>query len=385
MAVDLALTRRRLEMLLGVPATGGNRVDRLRNGEEIFPAMLESIRSAERSVDMLTYVYWQGWPAEAFAEALAERAQAGCRVRVLIDAVGGARMSASLKERMTSAGVDLRAFRPPWLRSPFTHNHRTHRKVLVVDQRDGFTGGVGIAQEWQGDARDPSEWRDTQIRVRGPAVAGLYAAFLQNWWETEGAFEGPDEQYPVLDPVGDEVVLVVRGTATVGWDDIQTAWYALLRAAEDRITLQTAYFAPDAPFLEQLCDAAARGVQVQVLLPGPHYDKSISRLASEGHYEALLAAGVQVWRYRPTMLHTKVLTVDCSVAMIGSANFNRRSLDHDEEVVCVLLGGTAPGRLLADFEDDLARAEQVDPLRWAGRDRRQRVGEQAVRVLRRFL
>jgi len=128
-AVDPSVLRLRLERLIGIPATDGNAVDVLRNGERIFPAMLDSIRSARHSVDMLTYVYWQGWPAEAFAEALSDRARTGCRVRVLIDAVGGARMPRDLTEMMTAAGADVRMFRAPWARSPFTHNHRTHRKV----------------------------------------------------------------------------------------------------------------------------------------------------------------------------------------------------------------------------------------------------------------
>ena len=382
---DQGRARRRLEALLGVPATEGNSVEVLRNGERIFPAMLEAIRSAERTVDLLTYVYWDGWPAEAFAEALAGRAHAGRRVRVLVDAVGGARMPRPVAQTMRSAGVDLCLFRPPWLRSPLTHNHRTHRKVLVVDGLVAFTGGVGIAQEWQGDARGPSEWRDTQIRVRGPAVAGLSAAFVQNWAETGHTLEDVGDQYPAIPAAGDQVVQVVRGSASIGWDDIHTAWYALLAAAQQRVTLQTAYFAPDPEFLDWVRRASERGVQVQLLLPGPHYDKALSRLASERYYDTLLGAGVELWRYQPTMLHTKILTVDAEVAMIGSSNFNRRSLDHDEEVACILLGGAAPGALLADFEADLRRSEPVEPARWRARDLRRRVGEQAIRPLGRFL
>ncbi len=384
-AVDQDRMRRRLEMLLGIPATQGNAVKVLRNGDQIFPAMLDAIRSAEHTVDLLTYVYWQGWPAQAFAQALAERAAAGCRVRVLIDAVGGARMSPALRSEMTSAGADVRLFRPPWLRSPFTHNHRTHRKVLVVDGEQAFTGGVGIASEWEGDARDPSQWRDTQIHLRGPAVAGLYAAFVQNWSETGGSLDDPRDRYPRLTSGGTDLVQVVRGTATLGWDDIQTAWFALLTAAEERITLQSAYFAPDDAFLDLLLEAAGRGVRVQVLLPGPHYDKSVSRLTSERYYETLLANGVEVWRFQPTMLHTKVLSIDDCVAMIGSANANRRSMDHDEEVVCILIGGRSPQELVEDFERDLERAERVELARWRDRDLRQRLGEQAVRPIERFV
>ncbi len=385
MAIDRDALRRRLESLLGIPATEGNDIVVLRNGDRIFPAMLSAIRSATSSVELLTYIYWTGWPAEAFATALADRARAGVRVRVLIDAVGGARMERSLTDLMSQAGVDVRFFRPPWLRSPFTHNHRTHRKVLVVDGEVAFTGGVGIASEWEGDARGPDEWRDTQIQVRGPAVAGLLAAFVQNWSETGGAPDDPGDAYPVPPSAGQHVVQVVRGTATIGWDDMQTAWYALLSAAATRITLQTAYFAPDKDFLGLVQAAAQRGVQVQVLTPGPRFDKAISRLALERCYTPLLDAGVEVWRYQPTMLHTKVLTVDGEVAMIGSSNLNRRSLDHDEEVACIVLGGDAPSRLIEDFEADLERAERVRPAQWRRRPVVQRLGEQAIRPLSRYL
>jgi cardiolipin synthase len=382
---DPAPLRRRLEALLGVPATEGNTVTVLRNGDEIFPAMLDAIRAAEHSIELLTYIYWTGWPAEAFADALAERARAGCHVRVLVDAVGAARMNPLLSRKMRQAGVEVERFRPPWLRSPFTHNHRTHRKVLVVDDRVGFTGGVGIASEWEGDARTPDEWRDTQVKVTGPAVAGLQAAFVQNWSETTGAPDTPEHVYPVLQQTGSDVVQVVRGTATLGWDDIQTAWFGLLSAAQRRLTLQTAYFAPDSTFESLITDAADRGVHVQLLLPGPHYDKAISRWGSERHYDTLLDHGVEVWRFQPTMLHTKIVTVDDTVAMIGSSNFNRRSLDHDEEVACIVVGGSVPHELAQHFEHDLERAEQVQPEQWATRAPRQRMLERAAVPLSRYL
>jgi cardiolipin synthase len=382
---DLPTTRRRLEALLGVPATEGNQVVALRNGMRIFPAMLDAIRGATESVDLLTYIYWTGRPAEDFAEALAERAAAGVRVRVLVDAIGGARMNRSLTTAMRDAGADVRFFRPPWLRSPFADNHRTHRKVLVVDGVEGFTGGVGIAEEWEGDARGPDEWRDTQVHVRGPAVAGLAAAFVQNWSETTGDPDSADDRYSELSAAGDDLVHVVRGTATIGWDDMQTAWYALLTAATRRLTLQTAYFAPDEAFLRLLTDARARGVSVEVLLPGPHYDKLVSRLGSERHYEALLANDIDVWRYQPTMLHTKVLTVDDEIAMIGSSNFNRRSLDHDEEVAIIIYGGLCVDQLVAHFEDDQRSAEKVTAAGWRARSFGQRLSETAVAPLQRFL
>ena len=382
---DLSPSRRRLESLLGIPATEGNEVVRLRNGVRIFPAMLDAIRGATSTVDLLTYIYWTGRPARAFADALTERAADGVHVRVLIDAIGGLRMDQDLVQQMRDAGADVRFFRPPWVRSPFSHNHRTHRKVLVVDESVAFTGGVGIAEEWDGDARDPSEWRDTHLQIRGPAVAGLQAAFVQNWAETTGHPDDTDAAYPVLTAHGSDVAHVVRGTATLGWDDIQTAWFGLLTNARERVTLQTAYFAPDAAFLSLLTDTSRRGVTVDLLLPGPHYDKAVSRLGSERHYATLLDAGVNVWRYQRTMLHTKVLTVDESIAMVGSSNYNRRSLDHDEEVAVIVYGGEVPRQLVADFADDCGAAERVDPGRWKRRSVPQRLGEAAVAPLSRYL
>jgi cardiolipin synthase len=374
-----------MEALLGVPATEGNAVSALRNGIRIFPAMLDAIGAASHTVDLLSYVYWTGWPAQAFADALSERAEAGVRVRVLIDAVGGAKMDRALVARMRDAGAQVEFFRVPFKHSPFKYNHRTHRKVLVVDGAVGFTGGVGIAREWEGDARGPDEWRDTQVEIRGPAVACLAAAFVQNWSEATRHTDDPDDVYPVLPVVGDAVVQIVRGTATLGWDDIQTAWYGLLSAATERLTLQTAYFAPDSAFREILCEAAGRGVSVEVLLPGPYYDKVVSRLESERHYAELLDAGLRLWRFQPTMLHTKVLTVDERIAMIGSSNLNQRSLEHDEEVTAIVYGGGLPQELAEHFAEDVARSVEVLPERWRRRPRLQRLGELAVAPLHRYL
>lgn len=382
---DLRLTRRRLESLLGQPVSEGNAVTLLRNGQRIFPAMLAAIRNATEEVDLLTYIYWSGAPAEDFAQALAERAAAGVRVRVLVDAVGGARMDRSLMHRMTGGGARVEFFRPPWLRSPFAHNHRTHRKVLVVDGVVAFTGGVGIAEEWGGDARGPDEWRDTQVSVRGPAVAGLRAAFVQNWSETTGAPDVEETIYPQLSPAGSDAVHVVRGSAVIGWGDMNTAWYGLLTAARSRITLQTAYFAPDDLFLKLVLDARARGVQIDVLVPGPNYDKFVSRLGSERLYQPLLDGGVRLWRFQPTMLHTKILTIDDEIVMVGSSNFNRRSLDHDEEVAMILYDAESVPQFIEDFEADLARSVPVDAGEWRNRPARQRLAEAAIAPIQRYL
>ena len=377
--------RRTLECLIGVHFTEGNAITVLRNGDEIFPAMLEAIRGARRTVDLMTYVYWKGVPARQFAEALSERASAGVRVRVLIDAVGGLNIEDGLVESMERAGVDVRWFRQPWLKSPFKQNHRCHRKVCIVDEHIGFTGGVGIAEEWRGDARNPGEWRDTHIRVEGPAVDGLAAAFAQNWAEAGDTLYDERDRFPEQPQPGRAVVQVVRGSATIGWDDIQTVWYVLMRSARRRIQLQTAYFSPDSTLIDALCAAVARGAAVDVMVPGPHADKRVTQLATEATYAQLVSCGVRVWNYQPTMLHTKVLIIDDTVALVGSSNLNRRSLDHDEEVAMVVLDQPTVGTLQRHFEEDLKQSRQIDLSRWERRSLAQRALETAVRPIRRWL
>ena len=368
--------RRALEGLLGVPATEGNRIDVLRNGDEIFPAVLDAIRSARRTLDFLTFVYWEGSIGEEVAEALADRARAGVRVRVLLDAVGSHTMDTRLVEEMDRAGCLVERFRPVTKLKIWETNHRTHRKVLICDEEVAFTGGVGIADEWRGGARDPSEWRDTHFRLRGPAVDGLRAAFLQNWAESQRAlFDEGVDRFPEQPQDGPSVVQVVRGESVAHWSDITTLMRSLLCLARRRVRITTAYFVPDEGTSELLCGAARRGVAVEVLLPGPHIDKRFVQLAGESHYADLLEAGVKLWRYQPTMLHAKVMTVDGLVANIGSANFDSRSLVLDDEVNLVVLDPEVVAELDRHFDEDLARSEAVGPGDWGDRTLVQRTKE----------
>jgi cardiolipin synthase A/B len=377
--------RRRLEGLIGVHFTEGNELTVLRNGDEIFPAMLEAIQAATRTVDLMTFVYWKGDIARDFAHAMSDRAKVGVRVRLLIDAIGGRLIESDLIERMDDAGVQVEWFRKPWLKSPFKQNHRCHRKVCIVDEDVAFTGGVGIAEEWCGDARDEGEWRDTHVRVRGPAVDGLAAAFAQNWGESGRPLWDERDRFPDQPQPGGAVVQVVRGSASIGWDDMQTVFHVMLRSARHRLRIATAYFAPDDSFLHDLCEVAGRGVEVDLLLPGPGADKRVCQLASEAVYERLVACGVRVWSFQPSMMHAKIMLVDDSAAVIGSSNFNRRSLDHDEEVVLVALDDAMVATLEQHFAGDLERSRLIDLHRWEGRSTPQRALEAAVRPIRRWL
>ena len=379
------LLRRRLEVTIGTPFTEGNQIDVLRNGDQIFPAMLEAIGAAEHTVDLMTFVYWRGDIARDFADVMSDRARAGVRVRLLIDALGGRLIENDLVDRMDRAGVQVEWFRKPLVKSPFKSNHRLHRKVLVVDGRIAFTGGVGIAEEWCGDARNPGEWRDTHLQVEGPAVDGLRSAFLQNWAESGREIYDDSDVFDEQPQEGTSTVQIVRGSASLGWDDMQSAFHVMLDSAQERLRIATAYFAPSDDFLATLCAAPRRGVEVDLLLPGPHADKRVCQLASEAQYARLVACGVRVWTFQPSMMHAKVMTIDGCAAVVGSSNFNRRSLDHDEEVVLIALDRDLTARLDANLDHDFSRSVEIDLTRWRNRSPSQRALEAAVRPIRRWM
>jgi cardiolipin synthase A/B len=375
--------RRTLEGVIGVPATEGNLVDVLVNGDRIFPAMLEAIDEAQRTIDLLTFIYWRGGIGTRFAEALSDKAGSGVRVRVLLDAWGASSIDPDLVSEMEDAGVLVRWFRPLRRLQPTKVNHRTHRKVMIVDEATGFTGGVGIADEWSGDARSEDEWRDTHFRVRGPAVDGLRAAFLDNWLETDpDVFDRSIDRFPDQPQPGRAVIQCVRGASEVGWSDISTLLLALLLLAKDRIRITTAYFVPDDELIECLNAASDRGVTVEILLPGPHGDKRFVQLAGQAVHERLLEHGVRIWHYQPTMLHAKIMTVDGLVANVGSANFNARSIELDEEINLVALDPDLVRLLDRQFDVDLDRSEEIQPGRWEDRSVGRRVLEGITRPLR---
>ncbi len=377
--------RRHLEGIIGVPATEGNRIDVLRNGDEIFPAMLDAINQAEHTIDLLTFVYWSGAIGTEFAERLAIRARHGLRVRILLDGYGARSIDQSLLSLLDVAGAKVRWFRPLRRLQLSQVNHRTHRKVMIVDEEVGFTGGVGIADEWLGDARGPDEWRDTHFRLRGPVVDGLRAAFLDNWTETDPEiFTDLIDRFPDQPKRGTAVVQCVRSASEHGRGDVDTLFRSLLQLADTRVRIATAYFVPDRDLIGRLCAAAERGTQVQILLPGPGADKRFVQLAGERRYARLLDAGIEIWTFQPSMLHAKVMTIDGFVSNIGSANLNRRSVTLDEEVNLVALDPALTSLLDAQFDDDLSRSVRIQPGRWQHRSSAQRVAERLVTPVRRL-
>ena len=347
-----------LESTLGIPFAAGNSIRVLRNGDEIFPAMLEAIAAARETIEFLTFVYWKGAIARRFADALSARARDGVRVRVILDAIGAGAMDRTLVEQMQDAGVCVVWFRQPLRWKVWQIDHRTHRKVLVCDGRVGFTGGVGIAEEWEGDARCPAEWRDTHFEVRGPAVHGLRAAFIDNWVEAER----PLDLLPVpeLAHEGEALIQVMKGSAAVNWSAIATMFHAMLALARHKLRITTAYFVPDPAMIERLIETARRGVDVQILIPGPHMDERLAELAQEHTYASMLEAGVRIFAYQPCMMHAKLLTVDDTVAVVGSANFNQRSMSKDDELVMLVIDPPLLATLDRHFEEDRRRSIEFD-------------------------
>jgi cardiolipin synthase A/B len=374
------------EALTASPISHGDDVDLLINGDNIFPAFLDVIRGAQHTVNLETYVYWKGEIAQDVARCLCEKASEGVEVNVLLDAVGSFPMESSLVDEMDEAGVNVARFRPPRPYAIRRLNNRNHRKLLIADGRVGMIGGVGIAEEWTGDAQDPDHWRDTHVRVTGPIVRGLQGAFAEHWLEATGQVLVGPGHLPDLQPAdGGGPMQLVRSKAGVGDTNVEALYFLALACARQTLDLTAAYFAPRPAFTDALCDAARRGVRVRVLVPGPHIDKEFVRIAGRAVYDELLECGIQVFEYQPTMLHAKTLCIDGIWSSVGSVNFDNRSFHlHDEATLCVQSEAFAR-RLTDQFERDLERSERIEPGRWRDRPLTHRVRERASALVRREL
>jgi cardiolipin synthase A/B len=377
---------RAAEALTGAPISHGNEAELLINGDRIFPAFLETIASAERTLNLQTYIYWRGEIAGEVARAVRAKANQGVKCKVILDALGAAKMDTSLINEMKSAGVKVIRFRPPKPYAIRRMTNRTHRRLMIADGRVGMTGGVGIAAEWMGDAQDPDHWRDTHVRVRGPVVRGMQGTFAENWLEGTGEVLAGEEYLPHIEPLSDDGPMqLVRSSAKVGDTNVEALYYLAIAAAKRSMELTAAYFVPRPAFTEALAEASRRGVDVRILVPGPHIDKSLVRVAGRAAYEPLLDAGVKIFEYQPTMLHAKSLVVDGAWASVGTVNFDNRSFQlHDEVTLCVWDERFA-GNLHEVFERDLERSEEVAAGSWDGRPPHRRVVEAATKLLRREL
>ena len=373
--------------LTGADFIAGNHVQTLPNGDGFFPPMLQAIKDAKKTITLESYIWSSGYISNLFIDALTERARAGVKVHVLLDGMGGLKLNRSDRDRLRNAGVQFNIYgREHWWEIKPNINHRTHRKLLIVDGTVGFTGGVGIAEEWTGNAQDPEHWRDTHVRVIGPVVRGLQGAFAENWLECTGDVLAGDRYLPQVEEVEDGGAMqVTRSSATIGDTNAEALLYLALAAAKRSIELTSAYFVPRPAFTDALVEAAERGVEIRILVPGSHIDKEFVRTAGRAAYDALLGAGIEIYEYCPTMLHAKTLTVDGCWSSVGSVNFDNRSFQlHDEVTLCVQSERFA-GLLHDVFERDLESSERIEPTAWAARPQTQRAREAVTKYARREL
>ncbi len=373
------LSRRYFETGLGIPFTEQNTIRRLRNGCEIFPAMLDAIANPTETIEFLTFVYWQGDIADKFANALAERARAGVRVYVLLDAVGAHPMKKQLIRVMSGAGVEVKWFREVKMWKTWRLDHRTHRKVMVCDGTVAYTGGVGIAEEWTGDARNPEEWRETHFEIKGPAVDGLRSAFFENWAETCRPNLVEFTPTEGQEHCGSAAIQTIRTSASFEWGDAAPVLHMLLASAQSSLSITTAYFVPDESTIRRLITAKSKGVDIRILVPGEHMDIRLCRLGGQAHYERLLDRGIEIYEYQPTMIHAKLIMVDDEFSAIGSANFDYRSLFINDEVILIVHDERLTRDLLSDFDEDLQRARRITRKNWRKRGWWQRTKENIVR------
>ena len=380
-----APARRRLEAVLGVPFTEGNEVQVLRNGVEIFPALLDAVASAQRTIDLLWFLWGRGEVTERMTAALEERARAGVRVRVLLDGFGARGIDQRQVRRLRRAGCQVAFFHPlpTWRVSAL--NRRTHRRVLVCDETVGFTTGAGFDEAWTGNAQDPSHWRDTGFRVRGPAVDGLRAAFVADWMQTPHEITTPADRFPPHDRSGQVAVQVFGPSSRPGWNTAPVAFLALLDAAQERVRITTPYTRLPERFHACLREAVRRGVHVQLLVCGPHVDRQSVAAQSRHDFSRLLEAGVEMWTYQPTLLHATVMTVDAQLSLVGTANLDMRSFVLNDQVGLVLDDPGVTAVLEGHFDDDLACSERLTRQQWQRRGTRQRVLDAAAATLGRPL
>jgi len=374
-----------LEAMTAAPLRSGNRVTVMRNGETLVE-MLEAISSAERTIDLSSYIYWPGSIADDFTAALVERARAGVDVNMVVDAYGSAKLHRGHLDRLKEAGVTVTMFRPPRWYTLNKLNNRMHRRLLIVDATVGFAGGVGVADVWTGHAEDPEHWRETHLRIEGPAVLDIFGAFAENWVEATDEIPGdghvPGPRTGFDDGVG---VQVTRGTPTGGPTGTTQLFFMAIAGARRRLWLTTAYFAPDRAFEEVLCAAARRGVDVRILVNGQKVDKEVARQAGQRSYAKLAEAGVGMYEYDRTMLHAKVLLVDDEWANIGSSNFDSRSFDHDLEVNVSVTDPAIVSELEAHFLEDLESSSEFDLDLWRRRPLHKRAAEAIAGLTRQSL
>jgi cardiolipin synthase len=353
-----------LARLVGRAVTSGDSYVVLRNGVEAFPTMLGAIEAATTRISFETYIYSEGGVAERFTRALVAAAQRGVHVQVVLDAMGASDSGRDDLKALEDAGVQVGWFNPQSTLEEI--NYRTHRKILVVDGRIAYVGGIGLADHWEGNAESEEHWRDTQFEIRGPVVDNIEAGFHENWIETGGVVE------PVVAPrdgapAGDARSIVVWSSAEAGSNALKLLYLLTMGAARKTLDIQSPYLITDESTTWSLLEARKRGVRVRLLTEGEITDAKPVKFAGRAKYEMLVANGIEIYEYEPTMMHVKAMVVDGVISVIGSANFDNRSLELNDELNVVAASRSLAARLTADFEADTRRSTKIDLDEWRNR------------------
>ena len=360
---------RTMGQLLGPPLLRGNNVTAFQNGEQIFPAMLEGIRSAQRTITFENFLWREGQVTDAFAEALAERARAGVKVHFLQDGFGCDALHGPSMKKIRRSPVQLEIFRFIGLEI----NFRTHRKLLVIDGRTGFIGGVGIADDWLGDGRTRGLWRDSHYRVQGPAVAQMQQAFMDNWLETRAELLHGDCYFPKEKSVGEDMCQVFKSSAGEGSDSARLMLLVSIASARHHIRIANAYFVPDDLCRRTLLEALHRGVKVEIINPGLDTDALLVRAVGKARWRPLLEAGARFYEYQPARFHCKYLLVDDCWASVGSANLDNRSMSLNEEANLNVLDNKFVEEHIRVFERDKQQSREITLDVWRRRSLREKL------------
>jgi cardiolipin synthase A/B len=373
---------REMGTLLGPAILPGNQITALQNGDAIFPAMLKAIRAAKYTINFETYIYWSGKTGTEFAKALIERVRAGVNVHLMLDWLGSEKMAPQLLNEMRDAGVEIERYHALHWYSLGKLNNRTHRKVLIVDGQIGFTGGVGIADEWAGHAQDPDHWRDMHFQIEGPVVAQFQAAFLDNWIKTTRRILNGETYFPALHSTGELKMQMFMSSPAGGSESMRLMYLMAITAAEQSIDIEAAYFIPDELMSRELIKARSRGVRIRILLPDKHIDSETVRIATKRAWGPLLKSGVEIHEYDPTMLHCKMLIFDHYMVSVGSTNFDMRSFELNDEASLNVYDSEFANRMTDVFEEDLKSSTSYDFDRWRQRPWLEKVAEVVVIPLR---
>jgi cardiolipin synthase len=371
-----------LEAYASAPIVGGNNVELLLNGEQTFPAQLAAIRSATRTITYAQYFYEDGPVSHEIAEALAERCRAGVGVNVLLDGFGTLGMPTEYTELMKQSGCHVATFRPLHRFWPGGKtNNRNHRRGLVVDGRIGITGGSGVSRKWMGNGRTEDHWRDTDVRIEGPAVVYLQGAFAENWLEATGIVLGGPAYFPPPPPKGQVYTQVVRSSPAGGSFAMYTAFLLAIASARKSIFVTNPYFVLDDTMTEAFLAAKHRGARVVVLVPGK-IDHNLVRQASRASFGKLLEAGIEIFEYRTGLLHSKTMVIDGIWSTVGSTNLDNRSFALNDELNVIFYGRDVAQRMEKIFHDDLTHSRPVTYEDWRKRGLKDRFLELLVFPIR---